>query len=149
MNGDLSGAAVMPDFPEAVGLDGLLAGKGLPGRPPAGATAELPSPAAPTAPSWPPPPTPEPFKAIVTQLDTLLSMLGRVERVEQKFTDQVADSVWPLAYYYGAGSNERPSPVMLWLMGGLSVLAFAVVKVQQVRAARAAAAADGADRKEP
>ncbi len=141
-----TGAAIMPDFADAVGLDALLAGKALPPRPAADrATSADDEPPAPAAPSWPPPPTPEPFKTIVAQLDTVISTLGRVEREEPKFVEQVADAVWPLAYYYGAGSQERPSPVMLWTMAGLSLLAFATVKVQRVRAARAAAVAADPD----
>lgn len=143
-NGNVVGAAVMPEFAEAIGLDDLLGGKESPrprpaaGQPTSPAT-ETAAPAA-VAPSWPPPPPPEPFRHLFVQVDMLVSMIGRCERVEKKFADDVADNVWPLAYYYGAGS-ERPSPFMLWMMGGLSVVALVTLKVGQIRAAREAAAA--------
>lgn len=140
---------VMPDFADAAGLEALTAAGGAKpstarshGDAPKGAT----SPAA-----WPPPPTPEPFKVLVRQMDSVGSALAAmlteapVTPEPDKFCDEVADGLWPLAFYYGAGA-DKPSVGMLWTYALASVLGLVAVKVARVKTAKAAAPApDGGD----
>ncbi len=149
--------AVMPDFADATGLDALLAAGGRSAGGAARSHGDAGAPASPpaapisTGPTWPPPPTPELFKVLVRQLDTGGSMIATlvagapIAPEEAQFIDQVADGVWPLAYYYGAG-GDRPSKGMLWMYAIASLLGLVSVKLARLKAGGGEVVSEGVTR---
>lgn len=137
---DEIGAAVMPEFTDAAGLDALAAGgrSASATRSHGDAKTEAPSPAVST---WPPPATPEPFKALVRQMDSIGSAVAALTlklpitpEPDTKYVDEVADGLWPLAFYYGAGS-DKPSVGMLWTYAVASLLGLVAMKIARMKAA--------------
>lgn len=142
MPDDIPQPAVMPDFADAAGLEALSAGgRSTPmTRSHGDAEKGAPSPAVSSIP-WPPPPAPEQFKALVSQADSmgagLASMFGAdgVTPFSTEITDKVADGVWPLAYYYGAG-GDKPTKGILFMYAALSIGGLVIMHFAQIKAAK-------------
>lgn len=78
---------------------------------------------------------------MVRQLDFLTCQLTEmstgvpVPREEDRYMDEVADSIWPLAHLYGAGA-ERPTRGVLWMYAIATLGGFAILKYARYKAVR-------------
>lgn len=131
-------AAVTADFTDAVGLSALKAagGRAAPSAPRSHGNAGSPAappPAASSLAAWPPPPTPDLFKQLVRHLDMLTCEITemtsgvKMPREEEKYMDEVADQIWPLAHVYGAGA-DKPTRGVLITYALVALLGFASLK---------------------
>lgn len=132
--------AVMPEFDDAAGLDALQAAGG---RQPSNARSHGDAPKGATPPAasipWPPPKTPEQFKQLVHQTDSIAAavadMFGArgIEPLPQEVTDETANGLWPLAYYYGAG-GDKPTKGVLITYAALSIAGLVLLHLAQIKA---------------
>lgn len=58
-----------------------------------------------------------------------------VPREEEKYMDEVADQLWPLAHVYGAGA-EKPTKGVLMMYAIAAVLSFATLKYSRFKSAK-------------
>lgn len=138
-------AAVTEDFTDAVGLSALKAAgaRSTASAPRSHGSAGAPAapPPAVSSPAWPPPPTPDLFKQMVRHLDLLTCELTQMstgvamQREEDKYMDEVADQMWPLAHMYGAGA-EKPTKGILIMYAVATILSFAALKYARFKTAR-------------
>lgn len=128
--------AVTDEFTDAVGLSQLKAAGGRStstARPHGDAAGKVPAPAAPVSPAWPPPPTPDLFKQLVRHLDFMTCQITEmttgvaVDREPDKYMDEVADQLWPLAHVYGAGA-DKPTKGVLIMYAVVALAGFATAK---------------------
>lgn len=140
---DAAAAAVTPEFTDAVGISALKAAgkRSTSSVPRSHGNAGAPDAPLPAASAWPPPPTPELFKQLVRHLDHLTCELTQmstgvvVPREEEKYMDEVADQLWPLAHVYGAGA-EKPTKGVLMMYAIAAVLSFATMKYSRFKIAK-------------
>lgn len=134
-------AVAIPEFTDAKGLEALLAagGRQRSSAPSHGGASQAATP--PVAVSQPIPDAPEFFKHMVKQLDAQGSMLTSlltgvdIPAETDKYMDEVAEGMWPIAHIYGGGA-EKPSKVMLWIMFALALGGLVGVKVARFKAAK-------------
>jgi len=58
-----------------------------------------------------------------------------MQREEDKYMDEVADQMWPLAHMYGAGA-EKPTKGILIMYAVATILSFAALKYARFKTAR-------------
>lgn len=132
--------AVTDEFADALGLSALkAAGTRSAASPPRShGNASTPAASPPAASLWPPPPTPDLFKQMVRHLDHLTCELTQLStgvmmpREEDKYMDEVADQIWPLAHVYGAGA-EKPTKGVLMMYAVAALLSFVTLKYSRFK----------------
>jgi hypothetical protein len=78
---------------------------------------------------------------MVRQVDFLTNQMIEMstgvtlQREPDQYMDEVADSVWPVAFVYGAGA-ERPTKGVLIMYAIASLCGFALLKYSRLKAAR-------------
>jgi hypothetical protein len=114
------GAAVLPEFADAAGIETLTESAPKRGRKPRVASEETPAPSLDR----------KIMLHALMQLDKTISLLLSVEPEDESYMGGVADTVLPLANHYAAKSE---SVVAMAIFAGLGLLSFAVVKYQRFK----------------
>jgi len=117
---DSLGPALLPNTPDATGLEELQAEAPQPRR---RRRAETEAPET-------PPITGDMLRNALRQIDKTVSLVLRIEEADPEFMDGVADQCAPLANHFAAKSE---SVVAMAIVAGLGILSYAVVKYQALQ----------------
>lgn len=123
---DELGPAFTSEFPQAVGLDAMLAG----GSKASSSGTAAPGGSAQGAPVSIPPLDPKVVQQYLAQLDLIISSLSDLEPEDTDIMAGISQGVYPLVNHYASGQS---SVAVMWFVASTSILAYIGLKYKQLQ----------------